>query len=191
MRRRFSKVEEPKGGFTLIEVIIATGILATSILAIIAFLGATAQATSNVINNTVASRIADNVRAELENVDLDQLYVWADPANNPPLQLFATKDGERVRVGGPSGNVGNDEITGTPPGIADGNRYFLIEIRRLEESLEFVNAADLAKSTILPISVQVVWPHHVRINTNPEDFEAVAPEGQSRYIFNTIISRKP
>lgn len=179
-------------GFTLIEVIIATGILATSILAIIAFLGATGQATSEVMNTTVASRIADNIRAELQKADLDNLYGLADPNN--PLELFATKDGERVRIDDGSGSI--DEVDGDddPPGIALGNRFFLIEIRRLENSLEFSNSTEFQDSAMLPLSVQIVWPYRVKTGPDPEDPDDSvlgAVEKQSRYIFNTTILRKP
>ena len=186
-------------GFTLIEVIIATGILAVSVLAVIAFLGATGHATSEAMDRTAAARIADNVRAELDTVDIGALATQINPTT--PLVLFASKDGERVRLGsGPYSNV-NNAITATPPGIPERSRYFKIEVYPALKNLD-PSTWLMSDSTILPLSVQVIWPHH--LPQGPADpvtgagaFTAVVDVGdydgrdrQSRYIFNTTLLRK-
>lgn len=192
---RFKQEDNRMGrrAFTLVEVIIATGILATSIVAVIAFLGAIGKSTTEVMDRGVAARIADNIRAELENEDLDLLFDFADPSiesdsPNAPV-LYVTKDGERVRLGGINGPVENPP-DGDPPGIAERDRFFRVEIRRMENSLEF-DSATFSESAMLPLSVQVVWPHQLPLGPpTSDDFTAVEKANQSRYVFNTVILRK-
>ena len=188
----FSKQnKKPVSGFTLIEIIISVGIVSMSLLAIIAFLGAVGQSTAETIDSAVASQIADNIRAELANENIDDLYGWTnDPTT--PIELVATKDGDRVRVQFPqaANTADNDSETGIPPGIEDYDRYFLIEVTRLENSLEPPTSAGQfqQESTMLSLSVRVVWPYHVK--TGPESWTEAQPEQQSHYIFNTVILRK-
>lgn len=194
--RNFTDKDRSDGirGFTLIEVIIATGILAGSVLAIIAFLGATGKATSETLDRAIAVRIADNVRMELESQDIDDLFDWVSPPTNAKkvIQLMATSDGERVRVKEPSAaeNIDNDPETGVPPGISGINRYFMIEVRLLENTLKMPTSSAQfeAESAMLPLSIQVVWPYMIK--TSPNTSVTSKPEQQSRYVFNTVILRK-
>lgn len=171
-------------GFTLVEVVIAIGILGASVLAIIAFLGSIGKATSDVMDSAVAATIAANVRAELDKEDVDDLYLWSDP--NDPIKLLATSDGERVRMLAPNDVVSNHPVTGTPTGIAQHDQYFQIIIRRLERTMPL--PATFSDSAMLPLSVEVVWPY--RVKTGPASSEPGQPGQQSRYVFNTVILRK-
>lgn len=198
MRTIFQRRARQNGGkmaFSLVEVIIAIGILGVSVLAIVAFLGSITQSTTTVMTTSIASRIANNIQAELDQTDIDQLYSLLDNPSTDKIVLVATEDGERVRVREPASieNVTNHHITGTPPGIPDGNRYFEITVRLLENSFD-VNP--ISESVMLPVAVEVVWPHQIKRgpadpNNNGEaPYVDAKPEQQSRYTFNTVILRK-
>lgn len=174
-------------GFSLIEVILAVGIFAFSIVAVLALLGTTSRATSDVLETTTASRIADGVRSELDGVDLATLDSMTDPTARPPLTLVATKDGHHVRIAeGPGVSnpaADNDPENGDPPGITDRDRFYRIEVRQLEDTVEYDSG-----SAAIAVSVRVIWPHHVRVGAN--DFAVQSEERQSMAVFNTAILRK-
>src|SRR5690606_19164492 len=120
MRTIFQRRARQNGGkmaFSLVEVIIAIGILGVSVLAIVAFLGSITQSTTTVMTTSIASRIANNIQAELDQPDIDQLYGFLRNPSTDEVVLVATEDGERVRVREPASieNVTNHHITGTPP----------------------------------------------------------------------------
>jgi hypothetical protein len=184
-------------GFSLIEVLIAIGIFAFSIVAVVAMLGATSVATSEAIESSTAARIADGVRAELNQYNPGQLDGLTNNPNDP-LILYATRDGERVRLGRAVGggqipaNASLDPAGGNLPGIAQRDRFFEIEVVQLDDNLRY----DTSKSFI-GLSVKVKWPHQLpqgpasnTTNVNGDPFMEVAPERQSMSIFNTSIRQK-
>lgn len=170
-----------RDGFSLVEVILAVGIFAFSILAIVAMLGATSQSASEVLDTATASRIADGVRSELDGVPVASLVGLTSSYTNP-LKLFATRNGERVRL---ENDVNNGPETGDPPGIAATAQYYRIEVVQLEHSLAYDNG-----SATMPVSVRVIWPHHLPRGPNDPIPVVVTPERQSMAIFNTAILRK-
>lgn len=179
--------------FSLIEVVIAIGIFSGSILAIIAMLGAISQSTTEVLDAGVSARLADGVRAELQalpisggGANLDAI-IPVSPTTDSPLRLYANKDGSRILRGEPEGSspADNHPETGDPPGIADPDRYYLVEVRRLGDSLTY-NSNDAG---FMALSVKVYWPYQVRTGPNDTDLAVVEDHRRSMAMFNVAVRR--
>lgn len=171
------------GAFSLIEVVIAIGIFGSSILAIIGLLGSISRSTAEVMDAGVAARIADAVRAELRQLavveGLDEIARRTTIDN--PLELFATKHGDRVLS---ENNVGNPQSS-NPPEIAARDRFFRIEVTQLEDSLAYDDDA-----AFIALSVRVYWPHYIPTGPGEEDYREVDSHRQNVSIFNTAILRR-
>lgn len=180
----FRKRRGARGGFSLIEIILAIGVFALTIVAVIGMLGSSSQATSDVINTVSASQIADAVRTELEIIGYDQLLPLT--AGATPLELVGTKNGDAV-VQEKSG----EDPTTNPPGMPNRDRFFLIQVERLGnpgESLEYKPDGSAAPHGMqLAVSVRIYWPHN--IPTGLTTYVAGDKTQQSVAIFNMSIPR--
>lgn len=159
-----------KGGFSLIEVVLAVGIFATVIVSVIGLLGPTVQSVREVIDSTVAARLADGVDAELRRVGF--AGVVTATAGNAIIPLVATVDGSRIVREADAGNA----PTATPPGIPIDDRYYLVEVRRAVSPT--YNAGDAS----IVLTIRVSWPYQ-----QPGSATPVAATDRSLFIFNTAI----
>jgi len=157
-------------GFSLIEVVLAVGIFATVIISVIGLLGPTVRSVREVIDTTIAARLADGVDAELRRVGFTA--VVAATAGSTTVPLVATVDGTRIVRETEAGNG----PTGTPPGIPAGERYYLVEVLRT------VSPAYKAGDPSLVLTIRVSWPYQQAGSATP-----VAMVDRSVFIFNTAI----
>lgn len=157
-------------GFSMIEVVLAVGIFATVIIGVIGLLGPTVRSVRDVIDSTVAARLADGVDAELRRVGFAGMV--AATTGTTVLPLVATDDGSRIVREADAGNA----PTGTPPGIPQEQRYYLVEVRRA------VTPAYSNGDPSLVLTIRVSWPYQ-----RPGSGAPVAPADRSIYIFNTAI----
>lgn len=187
-----SKQHARERGFSLIEIILAIGVFAMTIVAVLGMLGSSSQATSEVINTVSASQIADAVRTELENVDYETDLVNGTSGTSV-LELYGRKNGDGVVL---KRYAGNDPETGNPPGIAERDRFFLIQVERLGktgDSLVYrgddvgTPATDAAQ---MALSVRVYWPYQVPTGVGPNDAAVVDPTRRSLATFNVSIPRR-
>jgi type II secretory pathway pseudopilin PulG len=158
-------------GFSLIEVVFAVGIFATVIISVIGLLGPTVRSVRDVVDSTIAARLADGVDAELRRVGF--AGVVAATAGNATIPLVATVDGSRIVS---ETNAGNAPTT-TPPGIPLAERYYLVEVRRV------VSPAYAAGDASLVLTIRVTWPYQ-----QPGAAGPVAAADRSIFIFNTAIT---
>lgn len=179
-------------GFSLIEVLLAIGVFAFTILAVIAMLGSSSQATAEVLNSVNAGQISDAIRTELENYGYDALV--SDTSGTGPLRLYGSKDADRVVLINNAGNDPEDD----PPGMYPRDRFFLIEIERLgvpnEDSFAHKLADDWPFAAQLALSVRVYWPYNIPLGpptANPmgDDVRTVDSNRRSVAIFNVSIPR--
>lgn len=196
MKLNFTK-QSGRRGFSLIEVILAIGVFAFTIVAVLAMLGSTSQATSEVLNTATASKIADAIRAELETLDFDADL--APAAGGTEIILYGTKDGRYVVLGdpggGPGGPVDNDpdpKVSDTP-GIAARDRFFKITLEELGGKVDEL-AYDADKSAQIAFSVKLEWPHNIPLgppSANPmtDDVKTTEVHQRSVSIFNLSIPR--
>jgi len=157
--------------FSLIEVVFAVGIFATVIISVIGLLGPTVRSVRDVVDSTIAARIADGVDAELKRVGF--AGVVAATAGSAVIPLVATVDGSRIVSEADAGNA----ATATPPGIPLAERYYLVEVRRV------VSPAYSAGDASLVLTIRVTWPYQ-----QPGASSPVAAADRSIFIFNTAIT---
>lgn len=157
-----------KAAFSLIEVVIATAVFATAIVAIIGLMAPLSQRVEDVIDSEIAARLADNIQVELNRIGFAAVgSVIVAPA---PVYLYALPDGSRV-LRGPAPDVEPSATTfevnfnlqtGVPAGIAKRDRYFLVT---LEDARINGVAFNNTTSGSVALRTTIEWPY--RIPTGP------------------------
>lgn len=160
------------GAFSLIEVVVAVGIFAIGIVAVIGLLSPTIKSVTNVTDSTVANRLADNIQLELQRIGFSNIVPDSTSATKValPLTLVASRDGSRVLLAAAgtvtTGLPADDDTTATdkPPGILHRDRYYGITVDRLTTDttspLYYTNGSG---SGFFALSVKIVWPYQVPI----------------------------
>lgn len=170
--------------FSLIEVVVALGVFAITIVGVLGLLSPTTQAVSDTLDGGVASRLAETVNAEVERLGFtavtgSQLVlssaVSALPTNASKL-LFATRGGDRICSQGAADTA--------PNYIAPAERYFEVLLIR-NESLSPAGTDNTAG--FVAFSVQVSWPAFVDDGTGAA--VAVARSQRSVFSFNAAVRR--
>jgi type II secretory pathway pseudopilin PulG len=171
MKSRSEKRTGPLRGLSLVEVLVAVGICAVAVVAVVALFGPAVRATREAGDRRAAVRLAERIDAELRLAGFSA--VATATAGGGALRLVTRADGSRiVRLE----DADNDPSSGAPPGIPAAERYFGVEVARALRP-----ASDRA---CVVLEVQVRWPLAL-----PPD-GAVVPEAQrSEYRFHTAINR--
>ena len=167
-------------GFSLVEVIIATGIFAASVAVILALLPALARQAAGSADTLTALRLPDAVRFELQRLaaagGFDALANQAAPMAAPlpdPLTLVATRAAARVEA-----------LGYLPPAaaarMAEDQRYFLIEIWRFGEGPLVFDAGGAG----LALHVRVSWPYRA-----PGSATTTPLANRDQVTFNLALSR--
>ena len=160
--------------FSLVEVVIAVGILAAAIVAIMALLAPPLRATREVLDSTVAARLADGVEMEIGRLGFDSASgLLTDPGY---IVVYATADGSRVVVHGSRKNG----PTLAPPGIAAEARYFVLFIDELN--------APAATDAFVGLGVRVEWPYHTP-DGDPDALPVSAPDRRTSFTFSAALLR--
>lgn len=155
--RRFLHTKR-EAAFSLIEVVLAVGLLAFTIVAVVGLLGATGRSVSDVEDSTTAAQIADAVQEEFQRMgfqDLVDLPV--------PISLYGSATGDRVVLSGAT--YANDPDAG---GIAPRDRYYDIRVTRAGGRLTY----NPNFSGFVALRVEVRWPHNIPTGPGPNDFQA-------------------
>jgi type II secretory pathway pseudopilin PulG len=158
--------------FTLLEVVVAIGILAVTLIALLGLLAASTRPAGVIADTQVAAHLGENIQDELERLKaglgLDGLAAMVPPGGSAaPLQLVATRDGLRVlRADGTAAAAGNPLNDPLRPGIANRDRYYLAEVTQ-QLDLPYAPGAGF-----LAVSVRVTWPY--RLAAGPPTTEATA-----------------
>lgn len=84
------------GGFSLIEVVLATGVFAVAILAVVGLLAPGQRQVAQIQDAAIASRLADAVRSELKNYDFD-VIANRFASTGTPFELVANRELTLVR----------------------------------------------------------------------------------------------
>ena len=167
----------PSHGFSLLEVVMAVGVLALAVIALLAFLAASGGVANELADAQVAASLGEPVQAELERlraaIGLDGLAAAVPPAGSPaPLRLLATRDGRRVlRADGAGAAADRPLDDSVLAGIAHRDRYFLIEVTR---QLDLPEAPDAG---FLAVSALVRWPFNLPAGAATPGAMAVEADG--------------
>ena len=159
--------------FTLVEVIVAIGMVAVTVVALVALLAASSRAAGEMAARQQAVHLADAVTLELLRLrdalpgdepagGLDVLATLIpESASSQSLRLVGSLDGLRI--------VRESEAGDPELGLAPGDRYFLIEVRQQSGNLAYVAGAGF-----LAVSAKVRWPYQSKLG--PEGSAAVTAD---------------
>lgn len=147
--------------FSLVEVVIAIGVLAVTLVAVLGLAGSTMRSGGATADLAVAGRLGAEIRGELERLKAE-LGLPGLAATIPrggaaaPLRLVATRDGRRMlRADGAAAAANHALNDPLQPGIARRDRYFLAEVT---QQLDLPYAPD---EGFLALSVRVSWPYEL------------------------------
>jgi type II secretory pathway pseudopilin PulG len=149
------------GAFSLVEVVAAIGILAVALIAVLGLMVATVRSGGAITDVDAVARLGENIQGELERLQASLglagvTDLIAPRGSGRPLCLVATRSGQHVRCADdayPAANrVLNDPLL---PGIANRDRYFLIEVSQ-SPGLEAAPA-----SGFLAVSARIAWPYQL------------------------------
>lgn len=158
--------------FSLIEVVVALGILAVTLIAVLGLLASSTRPAGEIADVHVAARLGGNIQDELERLKaglgLDGLAAMVPAGGSAaPLQLVATRDGLRVLRADGAAPAASQALTDpVRPGIANRDRYYLAEVTQ-QLDLPYAPGAGF-----LAVSVRVTWPY--RLPRGPPTPEATA-----------------
>ena len=162
---------QARRGLSLVEVLVAVGICAVAVVAVVTLFGPAVRATREVGDRRAAARLVERIDAELRRAGFAAVAAATD--GGATLRLVARADGSRiVRLE----DADNDPSTGMPAGVPAVERYFDIAVTRA--------LRPHSDTTCLVLEVRVRWPLAL-----PPD-GALVPESQrSEYRFHTAINR--
>jgi type II secretory pathway pseudopilin PulG len=152
--------------FTLVEVVMALGVLAVTVVAVLALQGATDRSTAEISGQERAAQLVDAVMIELARLRdrpvtpgqpgrLDALALLIPATGSvQPWQLVATRDGLRVI----SESDADDPAAGFP--LRD--RFYVIEVRQQPPPLNYVHDAGY-----LAVELTIRWPYQIPSGDGP------------------------
>ena len=168
----------PVCAFSLIEVIIAVALFATSIVVILALLPGLSARGTEASDRQVAQQLPDSLQVELRRLaaqGFDALASQAPPMGMPPqngLAFVATRNGARLHA--------RDYLPLAHGRIAEVDQYYLVECWRFGDGpLQF----DAAQSA-LALVVRVSWPYR-----QPGDLAPTALESRHEFMFTVGVNR--
>jgi hypothetical protein len=151
------------GAFSLVEVVVAIGLVAASLVAVLGLLAATTRSAAELGDAQGRASLGCSVQCELERLKESLGFAGLARAVLPggssmPLQLVGTRDGLRVRCADPADPAANRSPSDPVlPGIANRDRFFLIELTRLPG---WESAADPG---FIAICARCSWPYELPI----------------------------
>ncbi len=163
--------------FSLIEVVIATGIFAVAITILLALLPATVRQLADSHNAANASRLGDAIRLETQHLATQNGFDTLagsipvmDSSFDTGLLLVATRDSADVRP-----------VNLAEPVLRD--QYFLIELRRFPAGqLGYDSSA-----ACLALSARVSWPYRM---LTPAGFSAPTDAANRQQVFLTVVIQR-
>ncbi len=163
--------------FTLLEVVMATGVLALAVMALLGFMAATAGTEGEIADARTAAGLGGPIQAELERLrselGFDGLAAAVPAAGSPaPLRLVGARDGRRALRADGAGPAADRPLNDPAlPGIARRDRYFLIEITRQLDLPAGPEAGFLA------VSALIRWPFNQAVGPATPGAVAVDADG--------------
>jgi type II secretory pathway pseudopilin PulG len=147
--------------FSLIEVVVAVGLLSFALVAILGLLAATTRSAADVTDSEGLASLGAGVQRELERIKTsvglagiaDQLQADGSAA---PMRFVGTRDGRRVlRADGTDPAAGHSLNDPSLPGIANRDRFYLVELTRLAEP----DAA--SDAGFIVVGARCSWPYEL------------------------------
>lgn len=168
---------QTRRAFSLIEVVIAVGLMAVGVVAMLGLLAGMSRQTTDADDLQTATQMAGAISSELTGLarqrGFDGLATGVPvmtPGVDQGLLFVAARDGTDLRL------LTAGELAGR-------DQYFLIEVRRFPAGpLGYV-----PDSAVLPLSVRVSWPYRAG---GPGALAVVVPFGErQQFNFSITVSR--
>ena len=159
-------------GFSLVEVVIAIGVLGFGVAGLLALLPQLMRQAGETTALLVAEQLPDLIRSELSRVGFDAVASAVPEQNSGTdgYRLVVSRDGSRVSaLASPSGDVAEDES------------FYLVEAWRFSDPPLAYNPA---LSDSLALQVRVSWPYRT-----PTSRVATASEDRHDLMFALAINR--
>jgi hypothetical protein len=156
----------PRGlAFSLVEVVVAIGLVGVSLVTTLGLLAATTRSAADLNDSQGSASLGGSIQAELDRLK-DSLGL-AGLANlvplsgaGIPLRLVGTRDGLRVRcVDAVDAAANRSQEDSVLPGIADRDRYYLIEVTR--------EAEWGADPGFVVLNARCAWPYELPVGPAP------------------------
>jgi hypothetical protein len=165
------------------------GVFAVGIVAVLGLLSPVSRSVAGVADQDKAAHLGEAIQTELARLrdsqtatsSLTKLDAFAAlvPAGGT-LNLVASRDGAHVIR---ESDAGNDTVTGSPPGIAKRDRYFLIVVTRQPSPLgDYTNGAGF-----LALTLTVKWPYQITAGSGADDATAADLTVASVLVLNTAL----
>lgn len=148
--------------FTLVEVVVAVGVFAVTVVAVLGLLGPVGRSVAGVSDQDKAAQLGDAIQSELVRIrdssgggaaGLDKIALLI--GNEKPLALVGSSDGTRVT----HETEAVDSAASTDPlALPKKNRFFLIEIQ-LQPTFTYTGGSGANRSAFLAVSAAVKWPY--------------------------------
>ena len=173
--------------FTLIEVVVALGVLAVTVVAVLALQNSISAAVAEVSAHHRAAQLPDAVDVELRRlrdlpvpegppIHLDALAGMIPSSESPSaLRLVASKDGSHV--------IRESEADDPAMELARRDRFFLIEVRQQPAPLNYVREAGY-----LALTLTLTWPYQIPTGSGPGDAMAANRAQASTMVFHCALT---
>lgn len=173
--------------FTLIEVVVAVGLLAVTGVAMLALQDSMSRSVAEVAEHDRAAQLADAIDAELcrlrdlpipagQPTKLDALAQVIPPSDSDnPLRLVASREGTRV--------IRESDADDPIRGVALRDRYYLIEVRQQPAPLGYVSGAGY-----FAVTLTMRWPYQIATGPNPGDAAAADLSQASVLLLNSALT---
>jgi prepilin-type N-terminal cleavage/methylation domain-containing protein len=151
----------PRRGFSLVEVVVAIGLIAVSLVAILGLLAATTHSAAELSDAQGSASLGGSIQCELDRLrnsaGLAKLEQIVPPSGSAaPLRLVGTRDGLRVCCLDAADPAANRSLRDPVlSGIANRDRYYLIEATRLPEW------ETVADSGFVVVNARCTWPYEL------------------------------
>jgi prepilin-type N-terminal cleavage/methylation domain-containing protein len=163
-------------GFSLIEVVVATGLVAVGVMIVLGLLTNLSRQSIEAGNRQTAVQIPEVVTVELRRLAVQlgvdglasTIPVMAGGADEG-LLLVAARDGTHLRIADAA--AGRDQ-------------YFLVEVRRFAAG----PLAFTSEMAALPLNIRVTWPYRPGASAGLS-LPVVPPDDRQSFNFNVAVTR--
>lgn len=168
-------MKQRSGAFSLVEVVIAMGLFALSILAIVGLLGPILDSIRESEETEIVSNLNELIRAELERIPFEDFEDPVDfpTGDNDVAVLYANRDLSVIGVAGSGGDnwtqLLNDLSAQNPNrDYGEADTFFRIELRN-SAAFPFAQGVQADQETTRTFHIRVYWPIYRRTGPGPED----------------------
>lgn len=197
---RFSR-HQGRRAFSLVEVVVAVGIFALAIVAVIGLLAPLGSSVADVRDGDDASRVATTIQAGLQDEvnrlkQANSTNYWSDfasylqdPDNLPanPFVLYASRDGSKVGpelIGAAINPIWDTNNDGELRPEEQAAKFFEITLTR---NKTLSDPDDDASAGYLAFNITLRWPGYIQTGTGASDFIKVRDNANAKAQQSVLI----